>query len=444
MAEIAITGGADFNSLTFGYLSTRDLHRFDDNIPGRIAAAPALGRSKAFVYEDVVTDLWGSLSAPVAMNLLFGKGLAHDGFGAATAGRMTGFVYTGPAGFSLTFLGFDVSYVEFQTIAQSPQPEDDWRMLDQMLAGHDRISGDSHDDHLWGGAGQDSLFGHAGADTLYGDAGNDVIYGGADNDSLTGNLGNDTLYGGAGDDDTYGDAGQDAVYGEAGNDTIDGWTGNDRLYGGTGDDDLHGGDGNDTLTGGTGGDTLCGAAGNDKLTGDAGDDDLSGGTGTDSLMGGVGNDTVAGGADHDLLMGEAGQDLLLGDSGNDTLDGGAGADTLIGGLGSDKLIGGKDSLTDVFVFCAAAETTLGAGRDVVWNFTSGKDKFDVSDFDADSVASGHQAFEFNGSVAAAHRMWLVDTGADLLLRGDVSGDGVADFEILIKAINTLQGTDFLF
>ena len=44
--------------------------------------------------------------------------------------------------------------------------------------------------------------------------------------------------------------------------------------------------------------------------------------------------------------------------------------------------------------------------------------------------------------ARANRIWYVDTGTDILVRGDVNGDATADFEIQISAINTVVSTDF--
>jgi hypothetical protein len=44
----------------------------------------------------------------------------------------------------------------------------------------------------------------------------------------------------------------------------------------------------------------------------------------------------------------------------------------------------------------------------------------------------------------AHSVWTVKSGTDLLVRGDVSGDRSADFEILLTDIASLAASDFLF
>lgn len=427
MAILALDGAVDFSSLDFSFLNFFDDWAFRDNARFRIAANPLLGLTKPYSFEDVEAFVGGPAASPDWAASLLGKGLKLDANGFATAGRLTGFLsYDYTSGFSALIVDINLSYVEFEAVYMSVTLEDDALLFDKLLAGHDRITCGSGDDLVWGHTGNDSIFGNDGADSIWGDAGNDKIYGGANNDELVGNLGHDTVFGGAGDDDIYGEDGNDVIHGEAGDDTLSGWLGNDKLYGGTGDDAAFGG------------------AGKDKVYGDAGADSVCGDEGNDSLYGGADSDSLFGGDNNDLIYGDAGNDLLLGENGNDSLYGGAGADTLNGGLGTDVLAGGSDTLRDVFVFAFATESGMGPGRDLVANFKSGTDKLDFADFDADSVTAGDQSLAFNGSVAAAHKLWTVDIGADLLLRGDVTGDGVADFEIQIKAINSLQVTDFIF
>lgn len=183
----------------------------------------------------------------------------------------------------------------------------------------------------------------------------------------------------------------------------------------------------DRIGGRGGNDVIDGAGGNDRLTGDAGNDRLTGGTGNDRLEGGIGADSLAGSA------------------GNDTLLGGAGADRLIGGAGRDIMAGGlADGATDVFVFASIADSRPGAAtRDVIQNFVSGRDDIDLSGIDANTTRAGNQAFTFNGATAKANAVWFVDIGSDLVLRGDVNGDGRADFEIQLAALNQIRAGDFL-
>ncbi|SEN35837.1 Ca2+-binding protein, RTX toxin-related [Paracoccus alcaliphilus] len=337
-------------------------------------------------------------------------------------------------------------------------------------AGHDRLAGKAGNDTLLGGGGHDTLLGEGGNDLLRGGAGNDLLRGGAGNDRLFGDAGNDTLEGGNGNDQLEGGAGNDALLGGGGNDTLLGGAGNDRLVGGAGNDRLNGGGGNDTLMGGGGNDTLMGGngddllnggAGRDRLTGGAGNDTLQGGGDNDTLLGGGGNDTLRGGAGNDLLRGNAGNDRLFGDAGNDTLEGGAGNDRLVGGAGADLLRGGagNDILIggagadrlhggagrDTFVFQNFNDSRTGASnRDVILDFTRGQDRLDLSALDANTRLAGNQDFSFNGTQAAAHSVWFVQQGNNVILRGDHNGDGSHDFEIQLNSIARLTVDDFIF
>jgi hypothetical protein len=94
-------------------------------------------------------------------------------------------------------------------------------------------------------------------------------------------------------------------------------------------------------------------------------------------------------------------------SGNNRIFGNDASDRIRGGAGHDTLIGGEG-------------------------------------FDASPATVDSETFAFSGTVAAAHGLWTFGIGTDLRLRGDMTGDGVADFEIQIKAINSLQVAGFLF
>jgi Ca2+-binding RTX toxin-like protein len=100
---------------------------------------------------------------------------------------------------------------------------------------------------------------------------------------------------------------------------------------------------------------LVGRAGDLVLRGGGAPDRLFGREGLDLINGGVGDDTLTGGDGEDTLGGAQNDDSLAGGRGDDRLNGGAGADT----IGYDQ----------------------GFGRDVVFGFTDGVDKLDVSDFD---------------------------------------------------------------
>ncbi len=134
---------------------------------------------------------------------------------------------------------------------------------------------------------------------------------------------------------------------------------------------------------------------------------------------------VFGGADADIITGGGGNDLILG---------GLGADTLTGGAGNDT-----------FRYQDVAESTSTA-HDQILDFASG-DKIDLSRIDAIS-GGGNDAFTF---VAAfdGHAGELTATnggsGNVWTVSGDVDGDGLADFQLLVTVADshTIGANDFL-
>lgn len=188
----------------------------------------------------------------------------------------------------------------------------------------------------------------------------------------------------------------------------------------------------DVINGNNGHDVLNGAAGNDTINGGNGNDRLTGGIGNDRLVGGNGNDTLNGDAGNDVLNGAAGNDVLNGGPGHDQLLGGAGNDRLFGGLGADSLYGGAGA--DTFIYNAPGQSTPGAaGRDTIFDFNAAEgDRIDLRGIDANSAATGDQAFRFVGSAAfsgnAGDLRYQVVQG-QTYVSGDVNGDRIADFTI---------------
>ncbi len=177
-------------------------------------------------------------------------------------------------------------------------------------------------------------------------------------------------------------------------------------------------------------------AGADRFSAKAGDDVVAGGLGADTIFGNAGNDT---------LYGDAGDDVLSGDTGNDRLIGGAGRDKLAGGLGADQLYGGAEVQTrDVFVFNRVQDSPAANGqRDTIFDFQRGIDDIDLRQIDANSAASGNQAFNFSGTGAARNAVWYVRNGSDLMVRGDTDGDARPDFEIRVIGLQAIGAADFL-
>jgi Ca2+-binding RTX toxin-like protein len=254
---------------------------------------------------------------------------------------------------------------------------------------------------------------------------NFFLVGKGGDDILTGLSGNDSIWGGAGDDFLSGAAGNDEIHGGGGLDVIDGGDGDDKLHGQDGDDAIHGGDGADLIDGG---------ADTDRIWGDNGDDTLSGGAGTDTLAGGDGDDRLSGGLDDDTLFGSYGNDVLVGGAGNDTLYGEDGADILSGGAGRDY-----------FVFNFVGDSIVGSA-DVIRDFEVGVDFIDLSGFDANANVDDQQFFDFIGSKGfsgtAGELNYQIVNGRGLL-SGDVDGDGLADFQVVLANQAALTVNDLV-
>ncbi len=139
--------------------------------------------------------------------------------------------------------------------------------------------------------------------------------------------------------------------------------------------------------------------------------------------------------------------LALGGNGFiNTITGGAGNDTLIGGGGADLLVGGGGA--DRFVLTALSDSTVAApGRDRVGDFSVvAGDRIDLQALDADTTVGGDQAFNFIGAVGfsgKAGQLVQGAFGADTRVQGDVNGDGVADFSLLLTGSVTLGGGNFV-
>ena len=312
-------------------------------------------------------------------------------------------------------------------------------------AARDVMVGDGGNDTLDGTAGNDRVIGGDGLDVLRGGNNDDILFGGAGADNLNGGPGNDTLNGGTDNSD-------DVLVGEGGNDLLIDTQGNDFLTGRSGNDTLESGSGNDTAAGGTGDDRIIAAAGDDQVLGQGDNDVLFAGTGNDFVAGGTGDDTMRGEGDNDDMLGQGGNDEMYGGSGNDTMQGGGGTDLLVGQPGNDVLDGwvGVDTLRgggndDTYVFSDATHTGVGAGnRDQIGTWGQGSDRIDVSAIDA-LPGGADDAFVF---VGAAHSggggtLRAFTEGGSTIVGGDLTGDGLDDFQIQVIGNFTLTATDFI-
>jgi Cadherin-like domain/SdrD B-like domain/Bacterial cadherin-like domain/RTX calcium-binding nonapeptide repeat (4 copies) len=266
------------------------------------------------------------------------------------------------------------------------------------------------------------------------------------------------------------------------------------VYGGKGTDDLTGGDGNDifffaeggrfaagdTVDGGDGYDGLflrgnytidftqagyAGALANlENLTvSGAGDERYARGGGTEfdysitwdgDLLGGGQTMTINGsslGSDESLAFNGSdetdGNFKLFGGAGNDVLTGGAGTDLIFGGLRGDTLTGGAGN--DIFRYDSVAESNS-TERDGIQDFNAG-DLIDLSRIDANTLLGGNQAFNFIGSAAFSNtagelRFENISLGGPIwLVQGDVDGNGVSDFEVVlvINPVDPITSSDFI-
>jgi Ca2+-binding RTX toxin-like protein len=369
------------------------------------------------------------------------------------------------------------------------------------------INGTSGNDTLNGTNSSDTINGLGGDDTLNGLGGNDTLDGGTGADTMNGGTGNDTYivddsgdvvnensgegtdtvrttlvayalganvehlrFIGVGNFTGTGNALNNDITGSGGNDTLSGGDGHDQLYGMGGDDSLYGGVGHDLLSGGSGADYMEGNDGNDAyIVDDVGDSvveaSLEGvdlvystlasytlGANVENLQqNGSGNFTGTGNALDNRIVSFGADDTLSGGDGADELRSGAGLDSLVGGDGGDLLVGGADADTmtggagsDTFQI-GYFESGTGVDADRITDFQSG-DLVDVSGWDANFFAAGDPPFTFIGGAAFSSTAGELRTyfdGVDTWVQGDISGDGVADFEIRFDGSVALAGSDFV-
>jgi len=277
----------------------------------------------------------------------------------------------------------------------------------------------------------------------------------------------DVAWSGTDSGEGYGSyGGSDLLWGNGGRDFLNSGSGDDSIYGGLGDDFLFGGQGADLMNGGLGNDFYVIDDAGDVIEGEVG---YSLGGGIDTVrsfidytapvnieivrLGNLLDTTPLNATGNDApgtLVGNAGANTLNGRGGNDQINGNAGNDTLIGGEGRDTLVGGAGA--DTFVFSSISNSRAGAAtRDVINGFTRApgdQDIIDLSAIDANTLTAGvNDAFAFigTGAFTAAGQLRLVGLGgADaVIVAGDVTGDGVADFQIFVNLQTTMVAGDFV-
>ena len=305
--------------------------------------------------------------------------------------------------------------------------------------GADLITGNAAVNHLYGGDG---------ADTLLGGAGNDLLVGGGGSDRLSGEMGNDVYLVTNSTDQVFEllDQGIDTITTEvdftlAAGMSVERLTATATAAGLR----LTGNELANTLTGSSGIDTLTGGAGNDRFNVQTLADSVieGAGGGTDMIVTSV-NFSLASTPEVEGLFGTGSIGLRL--TGNDlrnNIGGTTGADILTGGGGADTLRGGVDTLRDTFVFTAMSDSLRGTGRDMLCNFTSGRDVIDLSAIDPNAGLAGNQSFGFAGLTATALSVWTTTAAGSLWVYADLTGDRVADMEIRLLGVVSVVAADFL-
>ncbi len=323
-----------------------------------------------------------------------------------------------------------------------------------------------------------------------------VIAGTAGADLLAGTSGSDTFNGGAGDDSITGGGGTDATVmsGAKADYMVTQLSAN--VYQIT--DTTSGRDGIDTLTditsvtfsdgtfalsglvavpttdisGTANAEAVAGTSASEKIYGLAGNDTIDAGAGADTMYGGVGNDIYIfdGTGDRAVEVTGEGIDrvkssvsvklaanvenltltgtLAINGSGNalgNQITGNSAGNIITGGWGRDVTTGGAGR--DTFDFNGIKDSLAGtATRDTITDFRHLFDKIDLSTIDASSKTAGNGAFTFLGKAAFTHHageLHVTTTTASTLISGDVNGDGVADFQIMLKGALTLTAADFV-
>ena len=161
--------------------------------------------------------------------------------------------------------------------------------------------------------------------------------------------------------------------------------------------------------------TVVGEGRADRIAGTGGDDRFYGMGGNDTLIGKGGRDELHGQSGDDLLNGGGGRDVMFGDGGNDRLIFDTHGDRGEGGAGRDR-----------FVIHTIAREEGKTATVFLPDFTPGKDKIVLKDFDGNRHKKGDQPLHF-----VEYAVYDASDGLSRLERGyvnDLKPGGVTIFE----------------
>jgi Ca2+-binding RTX toxin-like protein len=406
MAKITANTALNMTTLNLNGLMSAEFADFYDN---------ANQLFNGVTYQDVL-ELSDSIGVDRYASWIFGgTNLTIDGSGAVTGGTVTGYLDAITSSTSLISVNWALQNFSYSAKAMydavtTASTTDDRQIISDILGGADTFNLSPFADNVRGFNGGDTMRGNGGNDTLAGDAGADRLEGGAGNDQLNGGADDDTMLGGAGNDTFFVDNSLDRVYETTTTASTTDAGGEDRVK--------------SSIT--INMNSYAGIKLVENLT-----------------LIGTGNVNGTGNALANDMFGNSGNNTLSGLAGEDILKGFAGADKFIGGAGRDRMYAGADSAVDTFIINGKAESGVGSTlRDKIYEFVSGTDKVDLRALDADTATDGDQAFAFSNSGPAANSIWVVDTGTDLIVRGDLNGNTTADFEIQLMGINSVTASDF--
>jgi hypothetical protein len=149
----------------------------------------------------------------------------------------------------------------------------------------------------------------------------------------------------------------------------------------------------------------------------------------------VRDDYILAGGGADTLNAGGGNDWIYGEAGNDKLNGEGGRDWLFGGAGADQ-----------FIFSSTADSTV-AAPDFIGDFSRAEgDRISLSAIDANILRAADQAFTFIGTGAftgVAGQLHYEYVDGNTFVTGDVNGDRIPDFGIMIAGTQTLVAADFV-
>lgn len=271
-----------------------------------------------------------------------------------------------------------------------------------------------------------------GGNTVNAGAGNDTVLNRLEGgNSIAMGLGNDT-YVGLG----FGSFATDRA------DTVNGGPGNDSFAFSTFKSTYLGGNDNDTFVSVGWRNSINGGAGNDTVSYRArGDDSTVGDTGVFINLTTQRVETSATRIEFlssiENAEGSVQRDQIAGNGGANRLTGGGGIDDLEGAGGADRFIYTRVSDAPVF----------SDGADNIFDFSRAQgDRISLHAMDANRNIAGNQDFSFRGAATfsgTAGQLRFTTDGVDTVVQGDVSGDGVADFQILLDGVTTLRAGDFI-